>query len=292
MRSKIFLILIVSLGFFSYNPILIDAANQTSVIELQQKIQALQKEIKRLQLLLVDMRLKKELVSGSYLVMDVSDNAVISEKNTHQRYPIASLTKLMNAVIALEHIDADRTITLNEDMLKPLGYSPSLFLSSTVSAKNLLKASLIQSTNDASESLAYFIGTAKFVSLINQKAKELGMQDTYFYDAHGLSLSNQSTASDLAKLVTYIQKNHPEILEITKDNNFWLPDPSGKMLKFKNLNDFYRLPEFLGGKTGYLPEAKESLASVFNLEGKSVIVVLLYSKNRQADVAKIMRNLK
>jgi len=118
------------------------------------------------------------------------------------------------------------------------------------------------------------------------------MANTVFFDAHGLSPANRSTATDLAKLLTYIYKNHPEILSITKDNNFWLPDPTGRLLKFQNVNNFYHLPEFIGGKTGYLPEAKQTLASLFNVNKEPVAIILLYSSNRQSDTFTIINQLK
>jgi D-alanyl-D-alanine carboxypeptidase len=126
---------------------------------------------------------------------------------------------------------------------------------------------------------------------MNQKAKELGMINTVFYDVHGLSPLNRSTPLDLVKLLAYIHKNHSEIFEITKNNNFWLPDKKGNLLKFQNVNNFYPLSSFLGGKTGYLPEAKQTMAGVFNIKGNPVAIVVLNSKNRQADVFSILRQL-
>jgi len=221
--------------------------------------------------------------SDSYIAVDISDNFVIAQKNSDQAYPIASITKLMNAVVAVENIDMKKTITLNRQILKPEGYSPSLFLHLTVSAKNLLRASLIQSTNDASEALSYFIGNKKFIGLMNQKAKDINMESTHFYDAYGLDPKNHSTASDLAKLLAYIYKHHPEILSITKENNFWLPDKTGKLLKFQNVNNLYAYPEFIGAKSGYIPESKQTLASMANINGKPIAIVLLYSTNRKKD---------
>ena len=177
-------------------------------------------------------------------------------------------------------------------MLEPLGHSLTLFLGLNISAENLLKASLIQSTNDACEALAYFLGKEKFLDLMNQKAKELGMKNTVFSDVHGLSPTNRSTAADLAKLISYIYKEHPEILHLTRDNNFWLPDSTGRLLKFQNVNNFYPLPEFIGGKTGYLPQAKQTLASIFLVNKKPIAIILLYSDNRQADIFTILNRLR
>lgn len=248
-----------------------------------QDVEMLQKEIARLTRLIADLRIRRAVAAQSYVVLDLSTGLVISQRNMNQALPIASLTKMMNAVVALEHIDADRRIVLSASMLKPLGFSPSLFLHAAVSARDLLRASLIQSTNDASEALAHIVGTEKFISLMNQKAGELGMANTSFRDAHGLSLANRSTAADMAKMLQYIRDRHPDILDISKENDFWLPDATGKLLKFQNVNNFFEHPEFIGGKAGYLPKARQSLASLFMVRGRLVAVVLLSTPSRQAD---------
>lgn len=290
MRHKIFFILfnILLLVFLFSGVKTVEASDQTERDRLVQQIQILQKEIQRLKALISKFKLEKEITAESYLAINLSDNSVVFKKNIDQLYPIASITKLMTAVIAFENIDINQTITLTEKMLEPLGYSPSLFLGLDVSAKNLLRASLIQSTNDASESLTYFLEKGKFLALMNQKAKKLNMVNTFFYDSHGLNPSNRSTAPDIAKLLTYIYENHPEILNISKDDNFWLSNQAGRLLKFKNVNNFYQIPEFIGGKTGYLPEAKQTLASLFNLNEDPIAIILLYSKNRQTDILKIL----
>ncbi len=259
-----------------------------------QQIQALQQEIARLQALLAEMgpAQPQNISAESYLVVDISNNSVVFQKNASKAYPIASVTKLMNAVVTLENVDMSQSITLTEPMLKPDGGSPALFLGLKVSANNLLKAMLIQSTNDAAESLTYFLGRAKFISLMNKKAQELGMKNTHYYDPHGLNPKNHSTVSDLAKLLAYIYKNHPEILEITKVNGFQLPSPTGELLTFKNLNAFSENPDFIGGKSGYLPEAKQSMASLFNINGKTIAVVVLKSTDRKADTLQLIDQFK
>lgn len=294
MQYKIFFLLfcILLLAFSPITPKTVEASDRSERIKLIQQIQVLQQKIQHLQALILSLRLQQKITAASYLAINLSHNSIVLEKNANQPYPIASITKLMNAVVAFENIDTDQTIILTEKMLEPLGYSPSLFLGLNVSAKNLLQASLIQSTNDASESLTYFLGKGKFLDLMNQKAKELGMSDTVFFDAHGLNPANRSTATDIAKLLTYIHKNHTEILGITKNNNFWLPDPTGKLLKFQNVNNFYDLPEFIGGKTGYLPEAKQTSALLFNISKEPIAIILLYSSNRQSDTFKIIDQLK
>jgi len=290
MRYKIFILFFCALVVFSISVAPVAAATK------EEQIQVLQEQIKKLQALLSQLQLQpgpqNQVAAGSYLAMDISSGSIISEKNSGKTYPIASITKLMNAVITKENTNLDKTIMLTRDMLRPEGHSPSLFLNLEVSAKNLLKAMLMQSTNDAAQSLSYGIGNDKFIELMNQKTSDLGMQNTHFYDVHGLNPKNHSTASDLAKLITYIYKNHPDLLAITKTDDFWLPDPTGKLLKFKNVNNFHDSKDFIGGKTGYLPEARQTMAALFNINEKPTAIIVLYSKNRQTDILKIIEGIK
>ncbi len=123
---------------------------------------------------------------------------------------------------------------------------------------------------------------------MNEKAKELSMENTFFDDSHGLSSLNTSTAKDLAKLIEYINKEHPQILEITKDNDFYLPNPLGRLLKFKNVNNFHENNDFIGGKTGYLHVAGQTFASIFKAKEDLFSIILLKSRNRQSDTLKIL----
>jgi D-alanyl-D-alanine carboxypeptidase len=288
--KSLFLFFLLLFIFFLFTTKRVGAASAADMENLSQQIEIIKQEISLIQSLILNSQSRKEITAKSYLAISLSDNSVILEKNSNQPYPIASVTKLMNAIVVLENIDMEKTITLTEKMLEPYGQSPSLFPGLNISAENLLKASLTQSVNDAAEALAYFMGKDKFLDLMNQKAKELNMTNTIFYDVHGLNPANRSTAQDLAKLLLYIYKNHAEILDITRDDNFWLPDKTGRLLKLRNQNNFYPLSTFIGGKTGDLPEAKQTLASIFNVNGP-VAIVLLYSNNRQADVFSILKKL-
>jgi D-alanyl-D-alanine carboxypeptidase len=79
---------------------------------------------------------------------------------------------------------------------------------------------------------------------------------------------------------------------MTKDNNFWLSRQDGKLVKFKNENSFYYLSNFVGGKSGYLPEARNTFTSVFNINGKPVAIAILYSTNQMADIFSILHKIK
>ena len=285
MKQKIFLILFVALILISPQNALALTASSA------QRIEILQQEILVLQSLIKNYNLHKEPMAGSYIAVDISSNSVLLQKNIDKQFPMASVTKLMNAVISVENIGMDQQIVLTEEMLLPLGQTSVLYPGLKILAMDLLKATIIQSSNDSAEALSYFLGKENFIDLMNKKAKELGMFSTVYYDTNGLSLNNKSTASDLGKLISYIYKNHPQILEITKINDFWLSDQGGNMLKFKNVNNFYYMGEFVGGKTGYLVEAKQTFDSVFNVNGKPVAIAVLYSDNRMADIFSILHQL-
>jgi len=279
------------LAFLLVVPKTAQAVDQALIQQLTQQIKALKQEIALMRATLANWHSKNAITASAYLAQNLSDNSVLLSKNPNKSYPIASIVKLMNAVVTHENIDNGKMITVTDKMLKPFGQSPAIFFGANISAQNLLKASLIQSTNDAAEALACSAGEEKFLGLMNQKAKELGMTSTVFYDAHGLDPANHSTASDLTKLLSYIYKNHPDILETTKDNDFWLPNINGKLVKFINMNGFYPISNFIGGKTGYLVEAKQTLAALFDVNGEPVAVIVLHSKNCQADAFRILEKI-
>ena len=302
MRNKI-LPIIIAIAMFSFlllNVTLVEAFDLDDNLSKNEKIEIIQKEIERLLLIVSKIysreQLQKKISAESYFVMDISNDKTLLKKNYNYFYSIASITKLMSAIVTLENIDLQEEIILTNNMLRPqeipllsiYGQSPSIFTGLKISAENLLKASLIQSTTAANQALTHFLKEGEFIKLMNEKARELKMESTVFYDSHGLNSFNRSSASEIANLLKYIYEEHPQILEITKNDDFWLPDPSGRFLKFKNLNNFHDNPKFIGGKTGYLTVSRQTLASVFNVKEKPTTIVLLRSENRQSDVLKII----
>jgi len=258
--------------------------------QLIQQIEILQQEIFILKSLIKASKSQK-ITAQAYLVFDVSKNKILLKKNHNKVYPIASITKLMTATIAKENINPKNKITINSEILKDLKESLVFFNGANLEAEDLIKANLIQSSNQAAKALTYFLGEEKFLTLMNQKAKGLGMKNTIFYDSSGLSPLNRSTAEDIVKILIYIYKNHPDILKTTKENNFWLKDQNGKWTKFMNLNDFYLFNNFIGGKTGYIPESKQTFASLFNIKGRIIAIAILYSDNTKADTFLIIKEI-
>ncbi len=182
---------------------------------------------------------------------------VLFEKNADQILPIASLTKLMTAVIILEHQE---------------NYGSS--------QEDLLNRMLIQSDNKVAQALAEVIGETKFIDLMNEKAKNLGLEKTNFVNPTGLDPEdpenlkyssatqdnfNHSTAKDLVKLTQYILKEQPLIFEISSQGSI------------KNgIFDLFLIQEIIGGKTGYTDEAGGCILFVFkNEDGNFLINVIL-----------------
>lgn len=300
MKKKIFLFIFVFL--FSFFPIkdinFSDSLSNTEREIFIRQIRGISERLNHLRWTVDKLKLSEDLNSKSYLVLDLENNSEVLSKNSEDEYIIASITKLMSAVVAKENIDLSEKITLTPPMLGHNRESPSLTLNTSVSGKDLLMASLIQSTNDASEALTYFMEEGELVALMNKKAQEIGMKNTRFHDAHGLAKSNNrilpenmATASDIAKLITYITENHPEIMEITKDENFSLPCSDG-MCTFKNMNNTHGVDGFLGGKGGYL-RRQYSYTGIFEFNETPYTLVLLSSDvHRNSDIQKISEWLK
>lgn len=188
----------------------------------------------------------------SALVKTSLGNRVFYELNTEQHWPLASLTKLMNAVTALENLPQDAT------------------------RDNLLQRMMVISDNDAANALAETLGTEYYVALMNAKAQTLNMRQTGFSDPSGLSYLNQSTAGDIDKLVTYILIRHPEIFAWSRAKTIRI----GNMDR-ANINEFVSRPDFIGGKTGFTDEASGNLVTVFSSSTGPVTVIVLGAGARE-----------
>lgn len=291
MRTKLlpYFLLVASLFWATPKGVL---AAGIDVAVLQRQVQILLQEVLNMKSLIANSRSQGAINSTSYIAVDLDSDQVLLKKNEAVQYPIASVTKLMTALVARQKIANTDKITLTDEMLAPYGSSPSIYSGLKISAKNLLYASLTQSTNDAAESLSYFLGNDKFLAAMNKRAKKLDMDSTVYADVTGLDAESRSTAADIAKLVAHIYEKDSKILEITKNNDFWLPDAAGNRLKFQNMNGFYYYPGFIGGKTGYSPEARQTFAAVFNINEKPVAIVVMNSANYQADTLKIIGQIR
>ena len=233
-----------------------------------------------------------ELSAKSYLVADLDSGYVFAEKNSSDPLPIASLTKLMTAVVVAENVNLKKSILIKEKMLEAYGSTEGLEVGERFRVVELFYPLLIESSNDTAEALSYFLGREKTIRLMNEKAKFISMKQTEFTDPSGFDIGNISTSRDLFYLARYIFNNRPPILEITKGNKVRsFGDVRFDIEKFWNKNVFINDPTFVGGKTGYLIESKSTAVFIFRLpdqEGieRNIAIILLAAQSNKADTQK------
>ena len=205
-----------------------------------------------------------QIAATSYLAADLKSNFVFAAKNPDEQVPIASLTKLMTALVAVEYVNIEKTITITPDMIVKTSI-PRLKVGQSYSLYDLLQPLLKESSNEAATAIADFFGPRYFVSLMNQTAQSIGMKHTQFVDSSGSSWGNVSTARDLFLLAQYLYDNRSFILKMTTNNND--PNaygPSAFAGALQNFNVFADDPSFVGGKVGINGGASDTILSVFS----------------------------
>ena len=251
-----------------------------------------------------------DLSSQSVLVFDRASGQPLLEKNATMQTPIASITKLMTAMLvinAAQPLDERITITSEDrDTLK--GTGSRLAIGSSYTREQLLHLALIASDNRAAHALARSSpgGLDRFVATMNRTARALGMHDTVYVEPTGLSSSNRSTALDLAKLANYAYQNYPEIRQITTTGQYTLGTQRVvlkqkhhrhakvfyRTVAFNNTNRLTRMDGWHIGlsKTGFINEAGHCLVMQAEVAQRDVIIVLLDSSgntSRANDAARI-----
>lgn len=223
-----------------------------------------------------------------YYVADMKTGERIMEKNSDGIFPLASVSKLMTAIVAHENMDPQKVVVVSRDSYNAYGAQGELSPGEKIKLGDLMYPLLMESSNDGAEVIAESYGRAEFLALMNKKAAELGMHDTYYEDPSGLDARNKSTAADQFKLLKYIKDKAPFLLDMTRVRQF-------AILKHTwfNKNRFLNSELFVGGKNGYIDESLWTTASIFDVTmakgGKRQIgIVELYSRDREGDAFKII----
>ncbi len=226
---------------------------------------------------------KLKLASANVLVLDAGAGRAIYSKAADEVTPIASVTKLMTAMVVLDAtLPMEETVAVDIgdiDVLK--GSHSRLRLGTELSRREMLRLALMSSENRAASSLArnYPGGTAAFVDAMNRKAQSLGMSNTHFSDPTGLSSENVSTANDLAKMVR-AAAGYQLIKDFTTTSSHYVEmQPTGNVLGFNNTNSLVRGGQWdiLLSKTGFIREAGKCLVMLANIASRPVVIVLLDS---------------
>lgn len=237
-----------------------------------------------------------DLKSSVALVIDQDTREVLFSKNDRAVLPIASLTKLMTGVIISgAKLPMDEMITLTQDDVDTEKHSSSrLRVGTTLTRGEMLHLALMSSENRAAHALGrtYPGGMATFVSLMNAKAKMLGMTGTSYVEPTGLSSLNQSSAQDLATLVNAAHGD-PTLRELSTSTGYQVAVGS-RTLQYNNTNRLVKNPEWEIGlqKTGYITEAGQCLVMQTKIAGRKLIMVFLDSAgklSRLGDAERVRR---
>lgn len=225
----------------------------------------------------------------SAFAADVETGEIFFEKQKDTAHPIASVTKLMTALVALDSVDPSRRLVINEQAVNTSGDTGKLRLGDAFQAKDLLYPLLLSSSNDAATVYAEHV--ENFVERMNEKAQAIGLWHTAYKDPTGLAPENVSTAHDLFQLIAYISKYEKEILNISRLPEYAVA-ADNKLHAWRNNTWPDNNGVFLGGKFGFTPEARQTLAAVFGITmsefgARPIAIVLLGSNDRRHDVALI-----
>ncbi len=229
------------------------------------------------------------ITAPSYIVKDLSSSAAPAiSQNSEKLMPIASLTKLVTAEVARRLIPSNSRISITGSIMVTYGNTAQFRVGETFTAADLLYPLLMVSSNDAAEAYAQSYGRKKFIAAMNDFTQSIGAYRTSFSDPSGLSPRNVSTASDLATILGWLQKNDPEVIAVTQLKSKTLGSHT-----FVNPTHFLSWSNYAGGKNGFIPEANRTGASLFTM-GKSkdlYAVVVLGSASRDSDEAQLLRKI-
>ncbi|WP_098439973.1 D-alanyl-D-alanine carboxypeptidase family protein [Bacillus sp. es.034] len=215
------------------------------------------------------------------ILMDQETGRILYEKDAHTQSRIASITKIMTAILAVESGKLDQEVTVSSNAAGTEGSSLYLKAGEKIKLEDLVYGLMLRSGNDGAVAIAEFVGGSLdgFVYMMNEKAKGIGMENTHFSNPHGLDdhEDHYSTAYDMAVLARYSMGND-RYKEIAGTKVHTAPNPDEKWdRKWKNKNrlltELYKYST--GGKTGYTKLAKRTLVSTASKDGENLIAVTL-----------------
>ncbi len=228
--------------------------------------------------------------SAVAMIVDQKSGETLFSRNAANQAPIASITKLMTAMVVLDAgLGMDEAITISEADVDSLRNSGSrLRVGTTLTRQETLHLALMSSENRAAAALArtYPGGTAQFVAAMNRKAVELGMRQTHFVDSTGLHSENVSTAEDLVKMVK-AGYHYESIRQMSTAETYDVVNDNGRSIPYRNTNALVKSPSWDIGlsKTGFINEAGRCLVMQAQIASRPVIIVLLDSAGKFTRIA-------
>ncbi|ARP80509.1 D-alanyl-D-alanine endopeptidase [Bordetella genomosp. 8] len=227
-------------------------------------------------------------------VQDLATSTVLFSKNEDTIKPIASISKLMTALVVVDaNQPMDEMLEVTDDDIDRLRHAASrLPVGSRLTRADMLHVALMSSENRAAHALGRYYpgGMPAFVRAMNAKARELGMMDTHFVEPTGLSSENVSSPRDLARMLRAAAQR-PLIHRYTTDTEYDVDMGKGHMRTFRNTNALVRSADWdiKVSKTGFINEAGECLVMLVNMQGRELAIVLLDSQGKYSRIADAVR---
>jgi D-alanyl-D-alanine carboxypeptidase len=231
---------------------------------------------------MVDPRMPRPAVSArAYQVSVLGEGGtVLSERGVDVQYPIASITKLITALTAEEHIGMDTYLFFVPEQ-------------QYYRVRDLLLPLFLRSNNAVAENIALYLGEQRFVAYMNAYAVDIGMKDTSFGDASGLSPKNVSIAADVSALAQFLVNEKQEMLALSRQEEATIVSMGGREWSIESNNVFAQEKSFLGGKLGFTDEAGQTGLSIFSvaIDGEECVlsVVVLGSSDWKQDTRTLLR---
>lgn len=231
-------------------------------------------------------------VKASTVVMDTDTNRILFNNAGNEKKLIASTTKIMTALIVIKNANLDDYVTIDQSILKSFGSGIYISIGEKMMVRDLLYGLLLRSGNDAAIALANYVGGSEegFVMMMNELAKSIGMNNTYFINASGLEdergVGNTSSAIDMAILMSYAIKN--KVFKDISHTYHHQVKTNMKSYDWYNKNKLLNMYKYTtAGKTGYTKKAHRTLVTSASKDGKNLCVVTL----NESDDFNIHKNL-
>lgn len=219
----------------------------------------------------------------SAILMDIDSKRILYSENIHATRSVASISKIMTAIVAIENADIKAKVTIGEEINKAYGSGIYIKIGEELTLEDLLYGLMLRSGNDAALAIAAYVGGSvdKFVEMMNETAQEIGMKNSIFRNPHGLDEEdggNISTAYDMAILTAYAMKNET-YQKIVSTKSYQLKT-NMNTYSWTNKNKLLKSYEYTtGGKTGFTEIARRTLVTTASKDGTNLVAVTLNDGN-------------
>lgn len=243
----------------------------------------------------LDLILAPKIDAKAAFFVETQTGQVLYQKNQNEQLPIASLTKIMTAIVTLENKNIDDPIDISERAASMEPDKMLLIAGEKLTVKELLQGIFLVSANDASEALAeeVFLNRDLFIKMMNSKAAQLGMKDTLFINPSGLDEDDRkqySTAFDVTLMSRYAIQRWPLLINISSSPHIYIPKTENHQDYdlYSGINLLSTYPGIIGFKTGYTPQANLTLVTLARKADKEVLGVILGSGDRRDDAKALL----